>query len=215
MPETVVTPQYEQLPNGTLRQVNAPVIDYAAPYWGEEGRSTLDDQLWNCHGYINDDGVSKSEAILRHCGGTSILEIGCAPGAFLKLASDNGFAAEGVEPNPELARVVARYSGCTVHPTTFPDPSLPGPYDNIVAMDVLEHQHDPFTFVEECRELLTPGGRMVFMLPALFADGQFREQDRHPEHVWLFSEEHLRDWFGEHLILDRWIVGHEIVVVRS
>lgn len=207
-----MTPEYERLPNGTLHQINAPVIDYSAPYWGEEGRSTLADQRWNCHGFKNDKGETKSEAVLKYCKPGSILEIGCAPGAFLRVARERGFAAEGVEPNEGLAAEIASYSGCTVHPTTFPPKEYLGLYDNVAAMDVLEHQHDYTNFIDACREHLAPGGRMIFMIPALFEDGQFREQDRHPEHVWLFSEEHLRQMFGRDVILGRWIVGHEIVM---
>jgi 2-polyprenyl-3-methyl-5-hydroxy-6-metoxy-1,4-benzoquinol methylase len=40
-------------------------------------------------------------------------------------------------------------------------------YDSIVAIDVLEHVFDPFSFVRYCHELLRPGGSLFLRVPNL------------------------------------------------
>jgi 2-polyprenyl-3-methyl-5-hydroxy-6-metoxy-1,4-benzoquinol methylase len=95
----------------------------------------------------------------------------------------------------------------------FEDLELTEKFDTIVAMDVLEHVPNPQRFIKKAISQLKDGGRIVLMLPAIYDDGEFDERQFHPEHLHLFSQEHLRKWLDP-IIFDRWIVGHEIVVLE-
>ena len=210
------TPIYEVLQNGTLRLTNPKPLDYCNdPYWGVDGKSTLEDQRYNLEQHLNTDGISKVDYALRRCVGTKLLEIGCAPGSLLRVARERGFEAVGIEPNEEYVDKIEKHSGCVVICGEFPNTTdIVMRFDSIVAMDVLEHVKDPEAFVAAALSLLSPGGRLVLMVPALLEDGLFREQDMHFEHLHLFSESHLREWLNP-LEISRWELGHETIVVEK
>jgi 2-polyprenyl-3-methyl-5-hydroxy-6-metoxy-1,4-benzoquinol methylase len=213
-------PIYEVLQNGTLRLTNPKPLDYCNdPYWGVDGKSTLEDQRYNLEQHMNADGISKVDYVLCRCVGVKLLEIGCAPGSFLRVAGERGFKVIGVEPNPAYADVIEIYSGSRIIVGEFPAIiKFPGfsnlTFDSIVALDVLEHVKDPEAFVASALKLLNPGGRLVLMVPALLEDGLFREQDKHFEHLHLFSEKHLREWLNP-IEISRWELGHETIVVEK
>lgn len=206
-------PDYTTLPNGTLTHINPQEYPYTDTYWGVDGHSSIEDQVFNCDGFVNEAGETKAAFLLKFCVGDSLLEIGCAPGAFMRLASQNGFDCLGIEPCEEHAVFVREHSGCEVVTTMLEDFETERRFSTIVAADVLEHSLNPVGFVEKCRSLLVPKGRIIFMLPALYDDGLYRPQDLMPEHVNLFSQRHLREWLKP-VIFDRWMVGHEVVVLE-
>lgn len=211
------TPIYETLPNGTLRLTNPKPLDYCNdPYWGVDGKSTIDDQRYNLEQHLNADGISKVDCALRRCVGNTLLEIGCAPGSLLRVARERGFDAIGVEPNKEYVETIANHSSCVVLHGEFPVISklVNWTVDSIVALDVLEHVKDPEAFVSAALNLLNPGGRLILMVPALLEDGLFREQDKRFEHLHLFSEKHLREWLNP-IEISRWELGHETIVVEK
>jgi len=211
-----IPPEYERLPNGTLHRIDGAITDYKAPYWGVDGHSEWEDQKWNVNGFTNEEGITKTEAILKHCWGTTLLEIGCAPGSFLKAAGEQGFICHGVEPNEQLAERIFDESGAHyVYPGIFEQIDFQDrKWDNIVAMDVLEHVEDPVKFVDKALSLLNPGGRLILMCPFIFDDGKWDDRQFHPEHLWLFSQQHLREWLKPS-VFDRFCTGHEIVVVEK
>lgn len=211
------TPIYEVLQNGTLRLTNPKPLDYCNdPYWGVDGKSTLEDQRYNLEQHMNADGISKVDYALRRCVGNGLLEIGCAPGSLLRVARERGFNAIGIEPNSEYIEAIANHSNCVVMHGEFPAivKRISWHVDSIVALDVLEHVKDPEAFVSAALNLLNPGGRLVLMVPALLEDGLFREQDMHFEHLHLFSEKHLREWLNP-IEISRWELGHETIVVEK
>jgi 2-polyprenyl-3-methyl-5-hydroxy-6-metoxy-1,4-benzoquinol methylase len=101
---------------------------------------------------------------LRQC--TSIFEIGCGTGEFLKIASSNGHRVAGSELNSRAA-TQARNAGfnvmeqalnqlCAVHNEAF---------DAVCAFQVLEHISDPVSFIRAALGLVRPGGRLVLAVP--------------------------------------------------
>lgn len=205
---------YRRLRNGTLVRKDQSPFDYAKPYWGSGEHSTIEDQIFNVNGFKSDIGETKADAVLRYVVGSSLLEIGCAPGALLKMAADSGMRAEGIEPCSEHIDFVRNYSGCQVYCGMFEDIQMLPTYDTIVAMDVLEHVPNPEAFMEKAMSLLNPDGRIVLTLPAIYDDGEFDMKNCHPEHLNLFSQKHLKKWLNP-TVFDRWVVGHEIVVVEK
>jgi len=160
--------------------------------------------------------MTKSENVLLHCVGTSILEIGCAPGAFLKLAVEQGFECEGIAPEKGLSQAINAHCGCPIIEGFFPEALKDSDrlFDNVVAMDVFEHIVDGEGFVEQCMKRLNPNGRLILMIPMLSDDEDFREQDFCDEHVVIYHKDHLEEWLKP-VVFDTWIAGHSIVVIEK
>lgn len=197
-----------------------PKEGYLEGYWDGKEHSTLEEQRYNCENVLNEKGESKVQAVLKYCKVGPILEVACAPGSFLKAAREAGFEAEGIEPDERYSQPILDYAGCDVTTGFFEDIDLSVFPDSfcIVAMDLLEHLDDPDTFIRKCLSNLLPDGTLILMSPFLFMDGQRRVQDMHPEHMWIFSQAYLEDWLSRYfnsIHFDRWLVGHEIVVLSK
>lgn len=86
-----------------------------------------------------------------------LLDFGCGAGQFLKQAKALGFAAEGVELDPQVRIHAARESGCPVD--ALDEVKKEGRrYDVIHLGDVLEHLPEPMTTMRELEELLADRG---------------------------------------------------------
>ena len=87
----------------------------------------------------------------------TLLDIGCAAGYFLELASDQGWAAYGLEVSAFAANM-ARRRGLRVVNGTSPAVFQAGQFDAITMWDVVEHLPDPVVFLKETNRLLRAGG---------------------------------------------------------
>jgi cyclopropane fatty-acyl-phospholipid synthase-like methyltransferase len=101
----------------------------------------------------------------------SFLEVGCGTGAFLAYLHDKGVGRlVGVDHDPALAAVVpARVRDrfvCADLRTLLADPAA-GPFDRVVALDVLEHfsPEDGRALLEAMRPRLAPGAKVVVKVP--------------------------------------------------
>lgn len=97
---------------------------------------------------------------------TSVLDIGCAGGAFLLATENMGMRAVGIEPNRwmcEYARsehqLDARSGVLADH--SFEDDS----FDLITLWDVIEHVPDPNAELQKIFRILKPGGVLVVNYP--------------------------------------------------
>ncbi len=121
-----------------------------------------------------------------------LLEIGCADGAFLKLAARAGFHAHGIEPDPVTSAVARQCSNIVVFPGTLADAPYPAAsFDVIVLFHVLEHLDSPRRALHEIHRLLRPGGVIVIETPNI-ASLWFRLLGRRwrqfiPDHYYFFS----------------------------
>lgn len=86
-----------------------------------------------------------------------LLDFGCGNGAFLKSATEAGFAAVGVELDPEVRKKAQEFSGCTVHSLAkLTDDGRT--FDVMHLGDVLEHLPAPAKTLVELQTLLRPNG---------------------------------------------------------
>jgi SAM-dependent methyltransferase len=107
-----------------------------------------------------------------------------------------GWSVTGIDADAqvvELARSRGRdvYQG-DLRSQSFPDAS----FDAIYTSHLLEHVHDPVTFLQECHRVLKPGGRLVVLTPntASLSHSKFGPAWyllMPPQHLSLFSPESI------------------------
>ncbi|MBU0534996.1 class I SAM-dependent methyltransferase [Patescibacteria group bacterium] len=118
------------------------------------------------------------EAIIKEgiAKGSSVLDIGCATGSFLKCCDDFGLKTWGIDISEEYldeAKKVTK-AQLTKHDC---DKGL-GIFANdtfsfISAFDVIEHLESPVGFLRECRRILKPNGKLLLTTPNLNSLGRF------------------------------------------
>jgi len=95
-----------------------------------------------------------------------LLDVGCGSGEFLGRMKALGWRVEGLEPDPEAARVASETWGVEVHAGTVEKARLAeGAYDAITLSHVLEHVPDPVAVLRCCGRLLKEDGRLVLTTP--------------------------------------------------
>jgi 2-polyprenyl-3-methyl-5-hydroxy-6-metoxy-1,4-benzoquinol methylase len=104
-------------------------------------------------------------------GEPSILDIGCAYGAFLAAAKEEGFSPQGIDPAEDAIRYVTQTLGIPAtqgyFPFPTPDSQLPTPGYNVISLwYVIEHFRDCVPALAEIRKLLKPGGVLAFATPS-------------------------------------------------
>jgi SAM-dependent methyltransferase len=135
----------------------------------DESADAIDDQ-----GYISalDELRAKNFQIIldelaRQTDGIklSILDVGCASGSFMSLATSQGHIVTGVEPNKTLC-AFARKRGLNVVGDYFPpaEPFL-SKFDVIIFNDVFEHIPDINLILESCKANLKDDGLLILNLP--------------------------------------------------
>lgn len=109
--------------------------------------------------------------------GRRVLEIGAGRGDFTRrlLARPGIERVVAIEPNCDHARQLRRlaeeHPALSVVEADFPPPEGAAPIeegcDTIVCLNVLEHIADDGAALAEMRQALTPGGRLLLLVPAL------------------------------------------------
>lgn len=140
---------------------------YGEAYFQKSGGETIPFE-----GYADYDAIPASEFswrvnLVRQFGapGGKLLDIGCATGKFLELASKAGWEAHGVEISGFAARL-ARRRGFNVHCGTLETAAYPdGAFDIVTAFDLLEHLPEPRRFLVEVKRILKPGGVFIVLTP--------------------------------------------------
>jgi methionine biosynthesis protein MetW len=135
-------------------------------------------------------------------GARHILDLGCASGELgAALKRRQGAAVVGIEIDPDYARdAEGRLDRviCADVETALAGGDGLGPFDCVIAADVLEHLVDPWTALRRAVALLEPGGTAVVSLPnvryvltfwRLIRDGRWPREPAGP-----YDATHLR-WF--------------------
>jgi 2-polyprenyl-6-hydroxyphenyl methylase/3-demethylubiquinone-9 3-methyltransferase len=112
--------------------------------------------------------------------GADVLDVGCGGGLFSEALALEGARVTALDLAPELIRVAklhARESGVQidyrVQPVEALAAEMPGRFDAVTCMEMLEHVPDPFAVIDACGRLLRPGGTLFLSTlnrtPAAFA----------------------------------------------
>jgi SAM-dependent methyltransferase len=139
--------------------------------------------------------------------GRRILEIGCAYGRFLRVLGPRWqkFGFDISEHGAREARLAApdarvAVGSCTAIP-------MRGPFDVIVAFDVIEHVADVEAIGDQVLDILAPGGTFIFVVPVY--DGPLgpvvRLLDHDRTHVHRRSRRFWLDWAERRFVVREWL----------
>lgn len=146
---------------------------------------------------------------------SSLLDVGCGPGFFLRDASDAGYTTRGIEVSPFASEFGRRELNQSI---------ITGPIDSgtvaridqtpaiITLWDTIEHLPDPDDAIHRLAEKLAPGGVLcittgdITSMAARISGARWHLYNL-PEHLWFFSPQALR------LLLEK--AGLEVVDSRS
>ncbi len=107
-----------------------------------------------------------------HAGGLAgkkVLDVGCGGGILAESMAEKGAEVTGIdmgEANLEVARLHLLESGLEVDYRQLPVEKLaeemPGAFDVVTCMEMLEHVPDPGSVIRACATLASPGGMVFF-----------------------------------------------------
>jgi 2-polyprenyl-3-methyl-5-hydroxy-6-metoxy-1,4-benzoquinol methylase/spore coat polysaccharide biosynthesis predicted glycosyltransferase SpsG len=157
----------------SMSRINPMPVEYDKAYFFEQyqkqyGKTYIED-------FPNLTAMAKRRlAIIKKIGNRkqspSLLDIGCAYGAFLAAAKEEGFSPRGIDPAEDAVRYVTQTLGIPAQLDYFPPPSpqspVPSPHDVITLWYVIEHLRDCVPALAEIRKLLKPGGVLAFATPS-------------------------------------------------
>ena len=133
----------------------------------------------------------------------SLLDIGAGTGDFLKLAKDNGWIVEGIEPN-ENASNLAKQKDLKIYETI--DLLSGQTFDVVTLWHVLEHLPELEIMIQKIEALIKPGGTLIVAVP------NFKSYDANyykkywaaydtPRHLWHFSKTAMTRIFSSSMTL--------------
>jgi 2-polyprenyl-3-methyl-5-hydroxy-6-metoxy-1,4-benzoquinol methylase len=95
-----------------------------------------------------------------------LLDMGCSRGEFLRAASRQGWAVEGVEVDPDTAAIARDYTRARIMVGSgFECLAAGSAYDLIVMSHWLEHVRNPGEQLLLARDHLRPGGKLLIRVP--------------------------------------------------
>lgn len=126
----------------------------------------------------------------------NVLDLGCGTCDFTIDLLKKGYNIESVDISPEMLQIgkkileKSNFSTEKIICSSIEElvSSRSNKYDQIICLDVLEHTEDDLYQLQQIYQLLKPGGRLFFTVPALSslygpkdeAVGHYRRYDRQP-----------------------------------
>ncbi len=141
---------------------------YSEQYFSSDDPSSLGYEDYSAHAdglkQVSLDNLDIIESYVRPP--SVIVDVGCAFGYFLEVASSRGWRTQGVEISGYAAEAARKRAGCLVHAGTLASAGIEAATIDAVTMwDALEHTLDPSAALTETRRILRPGGYLFMTLP--------------------------------------------------
>lgn len=97
----------------------------------------------------------------------TVLDLGCGSGYLCSQAAASGARlAVGVDiETPPFKSAAWRYLSANLDQDSWPQAIQARDFDLILGFDIIEHLRSPVAFLEGCRSLLRPKGRLVLTTP--------------------------------------------------
>jgi 2-polyprenyl-3-methyl-5-hydroxy-6-metoxy-1,4-benzoquinol methylase len=192
----------EALPkNPLVRQLHAWVNDYVNARYGLNRTPASFGGRWLVP--LVPSFRAKADTKMRHLPkpppeGGRLLDVGFGNGGFLKLATEMGWQAEGIDFDPKAVEV-AKARGLNVRCASAAELSAQHEqFDVITLSHVIEHVHDPIALLHDLYRLLKPGGVLWLETPNIKSLGaeRFGENWRGletPRHLVLLNSQSLKN----------------------
>ena len=133
----------------------------------------------------------------KFCSGGKVLDVGCATGSFLKLATERGFDVYGVEVN-EYSAQISINAGFKVHKGLLQQDSFPTNFFDLVHMsDSIEHMENPLETLQLCTSFMKPGGYIMITTPDWDSSWARRFQIKPTDHLYYFTQKTLGMLIGK------------------
>lgn len=191
---------------GILRTNPTPSQDEIGRYYDSESyishtdsKASLVDKLYHI---AKEYSIKKKyKTILQYKKQTkTLLDIGSGTGDFLNSAQHYGISSTGTEPN-EQARKRSIEKGNTVVQDL--DQIKDQTFDVITLWHVLEHVHNPNTYLQKIDSLLNQNGLLLIAVPnyksydSIYYKENWAAYDV-PRHLWHFSKSGMKQLLKEH-----------------
>jgi 2-polyprenyl-6-hydroxyphenyl methylase/3-demethylubiquinone-9 3-methyltransferase len=144
----------------------------ASDWWDPKGRSAMLHALNPVRlGWLReqvDAHWGGDPRAMRPLTGKSALDVGCGAGLMCEPLARMGASVTGVDSAPEntaVAAVHAREQGLAITYLAQEVAQVPGRFDLVTAMEVVEHVSDPAAFVAALGDHLKPGGLLIMSTP--------------------------------------------------
>jgi len=123
-----------------------------------------------------------------------LLDVGCANGDFPRFMKSQGWTVEGLE----ISQTATPIEDFPVHRVPFPQADLgEGRFGAVTMWAVLEHVHDPMSYIAKAWSVLHPGGYFVFLVNnfnSMFSRKLYEEDV--PRHLYFFTESTVRRYLN-------------------
>jgi SAM-dependent methyltransferase len=148
---------------------------YQCTHCGFRQSSTLRDVL-HFYEQMGDDEYEATRAarllqarmLLRHIAryrpSGRLLDVGAGSGILIQEALSAGYQAEGIEPSRSLFEQGLAYD-LPLHHGVLPSAAVPGPYDVVTLIDVIEHVNDPVNLLTQAAGLLSANSIFFIVTP--------------------------------------------------
>lgn len=151
-----------------------------------------------------------------------LLDVGFGAGGYLRAAKEAGWCPWGIEISPTaVRRGRAEQLGTILEGDFVTAPLAAGSFDVVVMSEILEHLHDPASFLRAAARVLRPGGLLYATTPhgrgisgrSLGASWSVLQP---PEHLQLFSVASMRHLltdarFARPSIYTQGVLPHELI----
>ncbi|MDD2365629.1 MAG: class I SAM-dependent methyltransferase [Desulfuromonadaceae bacterium] len=160
------------------------------------------------------------EAVKQYVPSGHLLDVGCATGELLSVASEMGYYVHGIEISPKgVARCRIKFGEerITSKPLVrgdFPDES----FDLVTMCDVLEHLETPVEFLDTVEKLLKPGGILLIATPDTYSWSCRLMKSSWPhykkEHLYYFNRSNMLRLLPPGLVIKRLSVARKCLTLR-
>jgi len=143
-----------------------------------------------------------------------LLEIGCATGAFLNEAKQQGFDVVGLDASSNYAKFTKEL-GLEVRHGRLEDVAFEKEQFDVIAFShLLEHIENPLTFLEEVKTYLKPDGIIFLVVPNVDSStnkilGYKHSTYQQPDHLFFFSKTTLNNYLDKAGFVTQKIISKE------
>ena len=128
--------------------------------------------------------------------GSSVLDIGCGAGSFLRRLAEYGYPSSGLELDAKMAAKSSLLSGIPVYNAIAQVIASGARFDLITGFDVFEHIYDPVAYLHQIKSMSQPQGALMIETfrtdsPQFQSAGLLHEDVKPIEHPYMYRQSHI------------------------